>query len=131
MDSLPARKACLAERSATARHGRGGSRCDNAGMTQPPDTTDFGYRQVPVAEKQKLVGEVFSSVAGQYDLLHDVLSLGMHRVWKRYFVATAQVRRGDRVLDLAGGTGDVAALLHDRGGAEGEVVLGDINAGML
>ncbi|MEO6264819.1 MAG: bifunctional demethylmenaquinone methyltransferase/2-methoxy-6-polyprenyl-1,4-benzoquinol methylase UbiE [Luteimonas sp.] len=97
----------------------------------PPETTHFGYREVPTAEKQKLVGEVFSSVAGKYDLMNDLLSLGIHRVWKRYFVATAQVKKGDRVLDLAGGTGDIAALLKGRVGETGEVVLGDINAGML
>ena len=101
-----------------------------------PDTTHFGFRDVPVGEKQKLVGEVFSSVAGNYDLMNDLMSLGIHRVWKRYFVATAQVKQGDRVLDLAGGTGDIAALLRDRvgeGGAasEGCVVLGDINGAML
>ncbi len=94
-------------------------------------TTHFGYREVPTGEKQKLVGEVFSSVANNYDLMNDLMSLGIHRVWKRYFVATAQVRKGDRVLDLAGGTGDIAALLRDKVGATGEVVLGDINAGML
>ena len=99
--------------------------------TSPPGKTHFGYREVPTAEKQKLVGEVFSSVAGNYDLLNDLMSLGIHRVWKRYFVATAQVRKGDRVLDLAGGTGDIAALLRERVGESGEVVLGDINAGML
>jgi ubiquinone/menaquinone biosynthesis methyltransferases len=101
-----------------------------------PETTHFGFRDVPVAEKQKLVGEVFSSVAGNYDLMNDLMSLGIHRVWKRYFVATAQVRPGDRVLDLAGGTGDIAALLKDRVGeagaaSEGCVVLGDINGAML
>jgi demethylmenaquinone methyltransferase/2-methoxy-6-polyprenyl-1,4-benzoquinol methylase len=96
-----------------------------------PGTTHFGFREVPTAEKQKLVGEVFSSVAGKYDLMNDLMSLGIHRVWKRYFVATAQLRRGDRVLDLAGGTGDVAALLRERVGDAGEVVIGDINAGML
>lgn len=96
-----------------------------------PGTTHFGYRDVPTGEKQKLVGEVFTSVAGKYDLMNDAMSLGIHRAWKRYFVATAQVRRGDRVLDLAGGTGDIAALLQERVGAEGEVVLGDINAAML
>ncbi|MGY6518524.1 MAG: bifunctional demethylmenaquinone methyltransferase/2-methoxy-6-polyprenyl-1,4-benzoquinol methylase UbiE [Lysobacteraceae bacterium] len=94
-------------------------------------TTHFGYRDVPVAEKKKLVGEVFSSVAGKYDLMNDLMSFGIHRVWKRYFVGTSGVKRGDRVLDLAGGTGDIAALLHERVGADGEVVLGDINAGML
>ncbi|MEJ7746654.1 MAG: bifunctional demethylmenaquinone methyltransferase/2-methoxy-6-polyprenyl-1,4-benzoquinol methylase UbiE [Luteimonas sp.] len=96
-----------------------------------PDTTHFGYREVPTADKQKLVGEVFSSVAGNYDLMNDLMSLGIHRVWKRYFVATSQVKKGDRVLDLAGGTGDIAALLRDKVGDSGEVILGDINAGML
>ncbi|MFZ7095943.1 bifunctional demethylmenaquinone methyltransferase/2-methoxy-6-polyprenyl-1,4-benzoquinol methylase UbiE [Luteimonas dalianensis] len=94
-------------------------------------TTHFGFRDVPVGEKQKLVGQVFSSVAGSYDLMNDLMSLGIHRVWKRYFTATAQVRPGDRVLDLAGGTGDIAALLMPRLGADGEVVLGDINGEML
>lgn len=95
------------------------------------DTTHFGYRDVPVAEKKKLVGEVFSSVARRYDLMNDLMSLGVHRLWKRYFVATSGVRRGDRVLDLAGGTGDIAALLHERVGDSGSVVLGDINGEML
>ncbi|HTL15284.1 MAG TPA: bifunctional demethylmenaquinone methyltransferase/2-methoxy-6-polyprenyl-1,4-benzoquinol methylase UbiE, partial [Thermomonas sp.] len=94
-------------------------------------TTHFGFREVPTGEKQKLVGEVFSSVAGKYDLMNDLMSLGIHRAWKRYFVGTAQVAPGDRVLDLAGGTGDVAALLRGRVGEAGEVVLGDINGDML
>ena len=94
-------------------------------------TTHFGFRDVPRGEKQKLVGEVFSSVAGNYDLMNDLMSMGIHRVWKRYFVATAQVKKGDRVLDLAGGTGDIAALLKGRVGESGELVLGDINAAML
>ena len=96
-----------------------------------PTTTHFGFRDVPVDQKQKLVGDVFSSVAGKYDLMNDLMSLGIHRVWKRYFVATAQVRPGDRVLDLAGGTGDIAALLKDRVGETGSLVLGDINGDML
>ncbi|MGN6224995.1 bifunctional demethylmenaquinone methyltransferase/2-methoxy-6-polyprenyl-1,4-benzoquinol methylase UbiE [Pseudoxanthomonas sp.] len=94
-------------------------------------TTHFGFRDVAARDKQKLVGEVFTSVAGKYDLMNDLMSLGIHRVWKRYFVGTCQVKRGDRVLDLAGGTGDIAALLKDRVGETGEIVLGDINAGML
>ena len=94
-------------------------------------TTHFGFRDVPVGEKKKLVGEVFSSVAGKYDLMNDLMSLGAHRIWKRYFVATSGVKRGDRVLDLAGGTGDIAALMLERVGDTGEVVLGDINAAML
>ncbi|MFX6622283.1 class I SAM-dependent methyltransferase, partial [Acinetobacter baumannii] len=72
-----------------------------------------------------------SSVARRYDLMNDLMSLGIHRVWKRYFVATAQVKRGDRVLDLAGGTGDIALLLHERVGRDGSIVLGDINGDML
>ena len=98
---------------------------------KPGDTTHFGYREVPVGEKKKLVGEVFSSVAGKYDLMNDLMSMGVHRIWKRYFVGTSGVKRGDRVLDLAGGTGDIAALLQPRVGDEGEVVVGDINAAML
>jgi demethylmenaquinone methyltransferase/2-methoxy-6-polyprenyl-1,4-benzoquinol methylase len=96
-----------------------------------PGTTHFGFRDVPTGDKQKLVGEVFSSVASKYDLMNDLMSLGVHRIWKRYFVATAQVKRGDRVLDLAGGTGDIALLLRDRVGESGSIVLGDINGAML
>jgi demethylmenaquinone methyltransferase/2-methoxy-6-polyprenyl-1,4-benzoquinol methylase len=99
--------------------------------TPADGTTHFGFRDVPVAEKKKLVGQVFSSVAQQYDLMNDLMSLGIHRLWKRYFVGTSGVKRGDRVLDLAGGTGDIAALLHERVGDTGSVVLGDINAAML
>ena len=99
--------------------------------TPDPGTTHFGFRDVPVEEKKKLVGQVFSSVARQYDLMNDLMSLGIHRVWKRYFVGTSGVKRGDRVLDLAGGTGDIAALIHERVGDTGSVVLGDINAAML
>ncbi|MBS0432443.1 MAG: bifunctional demethylmenaquinone methyltransferase/2-methoxy-6-polyprenyl-1,4-benzoquinol methylase UbiE [Proteobacteria bacterium] len=98
---------------------------------QSPQTTHFGYREVPVREKQKLVGEVFTSVAGKYDLMNDLMSFGVHRLWKRFFVATSGVRPGDRILDLAGGTGDIAALLLPRVGEKGEVIVGDINAAML
>jgi demethylmenaquinone methyltransferase/2-methoxy-6-polyprenyl-1,4-benzoquinol methylase len=97
----------------------------------PATTTHFGYREVPLDEKQKLVGRVFTSVATKYDLMNDLMSLGVHRIWKRWFAATSGVRSGDRVLDLAGGTGDVAALLLPRVGEDGSVVLGDINAAML
>ncbi|MCE7032062.1 bifunctional demethylmenaquinone methyltransferase/2-methoxy-6-polyprenyl-1,4-benzoquinol methylase UbiE [Lysobacter sp. GX 14042] len=99
--------------------------------SKPDGTTHFGFRDVPKGDKQKLVGQVFSSVAGNYDLMNDLMSLGIHRAWKRYFVATSQVRRGDRVLDLAGGTGDIAALLRPRVGEAGSIVLGDINGEML
>jgi demethylmenaquinone methyltransferase/2-methoxy-6-polyprenyl-1,4-benzoquinol methylase len=114
---------------AGASHRADGGRCDNARMDEK--TTHFGYRDVPVGEKKKLVGRVFSSVAQKYDLMNDLMSFGIHRLWKRYFVATAGVREGDAVLDLAGGTGDIAALLHERVGERGRVVLGDINAQML
>lgn len=97
----------------------------------PGATTHFGYREVPIAEKQKLVGQVFSSVAGKYDVMNDLMSFGIHRWWKRFFVATSGVRQGDRVLDLAGGTGDIAALLLPRVGNQGEVVVADINSAML
>ena len=94
-------------------------------------TTHFGFRDVPEGEKQKLVGQVFTSVARNYDLMNDLMSFGVHRLWKRHFIAVRGVRRGDRVLDLAGGTGDIAALLKPVVGEEGEVIVGDINAAML
>ena len=94
-------------------------------------TTHFGFENVDERDKARRVRGVFDSVATRYDLMNDLMSLGVHRAWKRYYVATAQVKPGDRVLDLAGGTGDIAALLKERVGAEGSVVLGDINAGML
>lgn len=106
-------------------------RPDEPRSTDPHDTTHFGFRDVPIAQKQKLVGQVFSSVAHNYDLMNDLMSFGIHRLWKRYFVGTSGVKRGDRVLDLAGGTGDIAALLQDRVGDSGSVVLGDINGEML
>ncbi|HZW50955.1 MAG TPA: bifunctional demethylmenaquinone methyltransferase/2-methoxy-6-polyprenyl-1,4-benzoquinol methylase UbiE [Rudaea sp.] len=99
-------------------------------MNEAP-TTHFGYRDVPVAEKQKLVGRVFTSVAAKYDLMNDLMSFGVHRLWKRWFAATSGVRAGDAVLDLAGGTGDIAALLLPLVGERGNVVIGDINAAML
>jgi len=102
-------------------------------MSDNTQTTHFGYRDVPVDEKQKLVGKVFTSVAAKYDLMNDLMSFGVHRLWKRHFTAIAGVRAGDRVLDLAGGTGDIAALLHPEitRAEGGEIVLGDINAAML
>jgi demethylmenaquinone methyltransferase/2-methoxy-6-polyprenyl-1,4-benzoquinol methylase len=96
-----------------------------------PGTTHFGFREVPTADKQKLVGEVFSSVAGKYDLMNDLMSLGIHRVWKRYFVADRAGEAGRSRARPGGGTGDIAALLRERVGDCGEIVLGDINAGML
>ena len=101
-------------------------------MTQDEQkTTHFGFREVPVKEKTGLVREVFESVAGRYDLMNDMMSLGVHRVWKRDFVANSGVRLGHQVLDLAGGTGDIAAMLSKRVGKNGHVVLSDINENML
>jgi demethylmenaquinone methyltransferase/2-methoxy-6-polyprenyl-1,4-benzoquinol methylase len=99
--------------------------------SEPTGTTHFGYRDVTEDEKTRLVGEVFTSVARKYDVMNDLMSFGIHRLWKRYFVATSGVREGDTVLDLAGGTGDIAALLLPKVGARGSVVVGDINGDML
>jgi demethylmenaquinone methyltransferase/2-methoxy-6-polyprenyl-1,4-benzoquinol methylase len=95
------------------------------------DTTHFGFQQVPVGEKARKVAEVFHSVAGKYDLMNDVMSLGIHRLWKRFTIELAAVRRGQRVLDIAGGTGDLTARFAEQVGPEGKVVLADINASML
>jgi demethylmenaquinone methyltransferase/2-methoxy-6-polyprenyl-1,4-benzoquinol methylase len=101
-------------------------------MTQQREkTTHFGYREVPVTEKTGLVREVFSSVADKYDLMNDLMSLGIHRAWKRDFIANSGVRLGHHVLDLAGGTGDITALMSKRVGQQGRVVLSDINEAML
>ena len=104
--------------------------CYGSGM-QHKDTTDFGYEEIPTAEKQARVGEVFTSVAQKYDLMNDVMSLGIHRLWKRYTLELCGLRRGQRVLDLAGGTGDLALKQAQLVGDEGEVILADINADML
>ena len=94
-------------------------------------TTHFGFDQVPVDEKARRVAEVFDSVATRYDLMNDLMSLGLHRLWKRYAVETSGVRPGQSVLDLAGGTGDLAVLLARRVGEAGSVVVADINRAML
>ena len=94
-------------------------------------TTHFGYRTVPAREKVSLVGGVFDSVAARYDVMNDLMSFGIHRVWKRLTVDAAAVRPGQRVLDVAGGTGDLAKAFSRRVGASGHVVLSDINAAML
>jgi len=94
-------------------------------------TTHFGYQQVSVEEKAGRVAQVFHSVASKYDLMNDLMSFGIHRLWKRFTLEMSGVRRGQRVLDLAGGTGDLAAKFAGLVGAEGEVVLADINPSML
>ena len=94
-------------------------------------TTHFGYQQVPEDEKARRVGGVFSSVASRYDLMNDLMSLGLHRVWKRFALAMSGVREGSRVLDVASGSGDLAAAFAKRAGPTGEVWMTDINASML
>ena len=95
------------------------------------DTADFGYHKVTPQEKTRRVKQVFSSVASRYDLMNDFMSFGTHRLWKRYAVQLANVRTGARVLDVAGGTGDMAALFKSRVGDTGEVIICDINPEML
>src|SRR5579863_9864750 len=94
-----------------------------------PETTDFGYERVPRAAKRGMVRAVFDSVAPRYDLMNDLMSLGVHRAWKHVFVTALDPRPHDALLDLAGGTGDVSFGWLARGG--GPVVLSDINASML
>jgi demethylmenaquinone methyltransferase/2-methoxy-6-polyprenyl-1,4-benzoquinol methylase len=94
-------------------------------------TTHFGYRQVPEGEKAGRVGEVFRSVAPSYDLMNDLMSLGLHRVWKRFALEMSGVRAGSRVLDVASGSGDLALAFAKRAGPEGQVWMTDINAAML
>ena len=95
----------------------------------PPGETDFGYSSVPVAEKKPMVRAVFDSVAGRYDLMNDLMSLGIHRIWKRILVTAMAPRPDRRLLDLAGGTGDVTFGWLAAGG--GPAILSDINAAML
>jgi demethylmenaquinone methyltransferase/2-methoxy-6-polyprenyl-1,4-benzoquinol methylase len=94
-------------------------------------TTHFGFRNVPLTEKARHVREVFDSVADNYDLMNDLMSLGIHRLWKRFTIGMADLKPGQCVLDLAGGTGDLTRLMAPRVGREGLVVLSDINAAML
>jgi demethylmenaquinone methyltransferase / 2-methoxy-6-polyprenyl-1,4-benzoquinol methylase len=94
-------------------------------------TTDFGYQRIPVEQKARRVGQVFDSVAARYDLMNDLMSWGIHRLWKQFAVAIARIKRGQRVLDLAGGTGDMTARLARRVGSAGSVILADINESML
>lgn len=93
--------------------------------------TDFGYQSVPEDEKSRRVSDVFESVAARYDVMNDLMSLGLHRWWKRFAVAQSLVRPGARVLDVAGGTADLARLFAQRVGSRGHVVLTDINDAML
>ena len=93
--------------------------------------THFGYQSVDSAAKAGMVNEVFDSVASKYDVMNDLMSFGVHRLWKRFTVAQAAVRTGHHVLDLAGGTGDLSAKFSKKVGPDGLVVLADINNAML
>ncbi|WP_350315814.1 bifunctional demethylmenaquinone methyltransferase/2-methoxy-6-polyprenyl-1,4-benzoquinol methylase UbiE [Pectobacterium aroidearum] len=95
------------------------------------NTADFGFRTVARDEKEVMVAEVFHSVAAKYDLMNDLMSFGIHRIWKRFTIECSGVRRNQRVLDLAGGTGDLTAKFSRMVGEGGEVILADINASML
>ena len=98
---------------------------------QPDNNTHFGYKTVDKADKAGLVADVFHSVAAKYDVMNDLMSFGIHRLWKRFTIDCSGVRRGHKVLDLAGGTGDLTAKFSAIVGSEGQVILADINDSML
>ncbi|MBF0175559.1 MAG: bifunctional demethylmenaquinone methyltransferase/2-methoxy-6-polyprenyl-1,4-benzoquinol methylase UbiE [Magnetococcales bacterium] len=100
-------------------------------MTDEPSTTHFGYQEIPVADKVRHVGEVFDAVADRYDLMNDLMSLGIHRLWKRHAIRRLRLSPGHHALDLAGGTGDLARLMIEKMQHRGRVTLCDINAAML
>jgi demethylmenaquinone methyltransferase / 2-methoxy-6-polyprenyl-1,4-benzoquinol methylase len=104
---------------------------DKNNPTDNEETTHFGYEQVRAEEKAGKVAGVFHSVADSYDFMNDLMSMGVHRLWKRYTIEMSGVRRGQRVLDIAGGTGDLAAKFSALVGDSGKVVLADINESML
>jgi demethylmenaquinone methyltransferase/2-methoxy-6-polyprenyl-1,4-benzoquinol methylase len=97
----------------------------------PDKTTHFGFRNVPSSEKAGQVRQVFDSVADNYDLMNDLMSFGVHRLWKRFAISMAAPKPGQQVLDLAGGTGDLTRLMAPGVGPSGQIVLADINAAML
>ncbi|WP_440454343.1 bifunctional demethylmenaquinone methyltransferase/2-methoxy-6-polyprenyl-1,4-benzoquinol methylase UbiE [Psychrobacter sp. ASPA161_9] len=109
---------------------------DDINNPHTPDTdgaeeTHFGYKTVNKAEKQARVADVFTSVAKKYDIMNDLMSFGIHRLWKRFAISLSGVRAGQHVLDIAGGTGDLAKVFSREVGRNGHVVLSDINAAML
>ncbi len=95
------------------------------------ETTHFGFQTVRKSEKQAKVAEVFTSVASKYDIMNDLMSFGIHRLWKRYAISLSGVRSGQRVLDIAGGTGDLSKVFSKQVGRTGKVILSDINESML
>src|SRR6201995_795666 len=103
-------------------------------MNRPDETTHFGFRDVPLDEKQTLVNDVFHSVASRYDLMNDLMSAGLHRAWKDIMVSTLNPPRNDQpfaLLDVAGGTGDIAFRAAQASGAGFHATVYDINTGML
>jgi demethylmenaquinone methyltransferase/2-methoxy-6-polyprenyl-1,4-benzoquinol methylase len=105
----------------------------NSELTQSTEqeSTDFGFKKVAKEEKATLVASVFHSVAKQYDVMNDLMSFGIHRLWKRFTIDASGVRPGNKVLDLAGGTGDLTAKFSQLVGKDGQVILADINSSML
>jgi len=104
---------------------------ENASKSNNDKTTHFGYQTVDTSEKESKVASVFHSVAAQYDVMNDLMSFGIHRLWKRFTIDASGVRPGNKVLDLAGGTGDLTAKFSQLVGREGKVILADINSSML
>jgi len=100
-------------------------------MSENSNTTHFGYKDVPTDQKVKMVRSVFDSVAVKYDLMNDLMSFGIHRIWKRITIQLSGVREGSQVLDLAGGTGDLTRLFSRKVGKSGNIILSDINNAML
>jgi len=104
---------------------------DGKNTNNNQETIDFGYEQVPTQDKEKRVADVFHSVADKYDVMNDLMSFGIHRIWKKITIEYSGVRQGQTVLDLAGGTGDLTAKFSKLVGDDGLVILADINESML
>ncbi|TWX58482.1 bifunctional demethylmenaquinone methyltransferase/2-methoxy-6-polyprenyl-1,4-benzoquinol methylase UbiE [Colwellia hornerae] len=104
---------------------------ENSSSSASDNTTHFGYQTVDKNDKESKVASVFHSVAAQYDVMNDLMSFGIHRLWKRFTIDASGVRPGNKVLDLAGGTGDLTAKFSQLVGREGKVILADINSSML
>lgn len=102
-----------------------------ASVKMDKKTTHFGNKEIPVEEKRHRVADIFSSVADKYDLMNDLMSFGVHRIWKRFFVEKARLKQGDSSLDVAGGTADIAMLMAKKVGEKGKVIVYDINKEML
>ena len=129
LNDAPAPSAKKAQQ--TAFHERDDINNPHTTETDGTEDTHFGYKTVKKAEKQDRVADVFTSVAKKYDIMNDLMSFGIHRLWKRYAISLSGVRAGQHVLDIAGGTGDLAKVFSREVGKNGHVVLSDINAAML